>query len=442
VRKSVKKTLVSRAVAAESRAAGKLLKRIHKLAEPAFKEHESARLLAEYLADRGFQVEFPFRKIPTAFRAAWGGGRPRAGMLGEYDALPDCGKHERAWGHGCGHDLLGVGAAVGAAAAAKVLSRRRGRTPGRVVFYGCPAEETLAGKGYMARDGAFRDVDACLAWHPGGKTRANNLGGSALDSLVFEFFGKTAHGASAHAGRSALDGVMLTDVAANYLREHVPENVRLHMVIRDGGDAPNVVPGYARAWYYVRAKDRAQVDEVRERLTACARGAALATGTRMRWRRIAAVYSRLANDAMTDVVRGNLELFGAPRATAADRRRAKRRGSKGEFARGVAPDAETQGRGSTDEDNVSWLVPLGRFTVACVPKGTTGHHRDWSAQGGLPFAQRGCLQAAKIFAGCALDLILDKAALRRARAEFRRRTRGFTYDPLLTRSQKVPIDPP
>ena len=147
----------------------------------------------------------------------------------------------------------------------------------------------------MARDGAFRDLDAVLAWHPGSGSGVNNYGGSSLDSLVYEFFGKTSHGASAHNGRSALDGVMLMDVAANYLREHVPENVRIHCVIRDGGDAPNVVPAYAKVWYYVRGKGRAQVDEVRERLTACAEGAARATDTGMKWRRITAVYPRLPN---------------------------------------------------------------------------------------------------------------------------------------------------
>jgi aminobenzoyl-glutamate utilization protein B len=310
------------------------------------------------------------------------------------------------------------------------------------VYYGCPAEETLAGKGYMARDGAFRDIDACLAWHPSGKTRANNVGGSALDSLVFDFRGRTAHGASAHAGRSALDAVMLADVAANYLREHVPENVRIHMVVREGGDAPNVVPAAARAWYYVRGKDRKQVDEVRERLLACARGAAMATGTSFRWRRIAAIYERLPSDAMTAVLQKNLELFGAPRATAADVRRARRLGLREGFSAGVEEPSPQQGRGSTDEDTVSWLCPLARFDLACVAKGTTGHHRQLAAQTALPFAVRGMLAAAKVFAGCAADLVTDRKLLAKARAEFRRRTRKSRFDPLLAKSQKVPIDAP
>jgi aminobenzoyl-glutamate utilization protein B len=442
--RSAKKKAVTKAVRAEARAAEKLLKQVHKFAEPAFKEKKSAAAIAAYLAERGFEVEFPWRRIPTAFRAVRGGGRPAIGILGEYDALPNCGKQEGTWGHGCGHDLLGVAAAAGAVAAAEVLAAGRGRRKrrGKVIYYGCPAEETLAGKSYMARDGAFRDMDACLCWHPGGANKVRATGGAALDSLVFEFFGKTAHGASAHAGRSALDGVMLTDVAANYLREHVPENVRMHMVVRDGGDAPNVVPAYAKAWYYVRGKSREQVDELRERLIRCARGAALATETRMKWRRIAACYHRCENEAMEKVVAENLRLFGGPRATPADRRRAKRRGTKGEFVSGIDEDRGAQGRGSTDEDNVSWLAPLGGFAIACVSRGTTGHHRQYEAQTALPFAVRGMLQAAKVFAGCAADLVTEGRKLAAAKREFRRKTRDFTYDPLLTKNQKVPIDPP
>jgi len=351
VRAQTKKRRIDRAVRAEAAAARKLSLEIHQLAEPAFKEAKSARLLGEYLEAHGFAVEFPFKKIPTAFRATWGRGKPSVGLLGEYDALPNCGATEGAWGHGCGHNLLGVAPAVGAVAARQVMEAAQ--LHGRLVYYGCPAEETLAGKVYMARDGAFRDLDLCLAWHPAAETGVNNFGGSSLDSVVYEFFGKTAHGAGAHQGRSALDGVMLTDVAANYLREHVPENVRIHSVIRDGGDAPNVVPAYAKSWYFVRGVDRAEVDDVRERLTACACGAAMATGTKMKWHRITGVYQRLPNDTLCEAVRANVELFGGPRPTAEDRRRAAEiLGGEAALSTGVAEGSGTQGRGSTDEDNV------------------------------------------------------------------------------------------
>jgi len=294
----------------------------------------------------------------------------------------------------------------------------------------------------MARDGAFRDMDAVLAWHPGTSTGVNNYGGSSLDSLVYEFYGRTAHGASAHHGRSALDGVMLMDVAANYLREHIPENCRIHCIIRDGGDAPNVVPAYAKVWYFVRGKDRAQVDELRQRLTACAEGAAIATGTEMKWHRITAVYPRLPNDAMCDAVANNVTLFGAPRATKGDREVVEKMGYKKGFNTSISTSHGTQSRGSSDEDNVSWLAPMGRFTVACYALGTPGHHRDMAAQAVLPFADRAIFQAAKIFAGSALDLFQKPDLLSKVKSEFRSKTKRFTYDPLIPKRQKVPVDPP
>ena len=435
-----KKALLDSAVNVDARAVRKLVVDICGWAERPFREVKSANALADYMASQGFEVQFPYRKIPTAFRAVWGKGKPAVGMLGEYDALPNCGPEDGQWGHGCGHNLLGVAPAAGAVAAKRVLEGDGAK--GTIIYYGCPAEETLGGKVYMARDGAFRDMDAVLAWHPAAGSGVNNAGGSSLDSLVYEFFGRTAHGASAHTGRSALDGVMLMDVAANYLREHVPENVRIHSVIRDGGDAPNVVPAYAKIWYFVRGKDRAEVDEVRKRLTGCAEGAATATETTMKWYRVTAVYPRLPNDAMCEATRKNLGLFGPPRPTQDDRKRARKLGLKGDFDTSIAKGTGSQGRGSSDEDNVSWLAPMGRFQLACYAKGAPGHHRGLAAQTALPFAQRAALQAAKVFAGTALDLCQNPELMRKARAEFRKRTKGFTYDPLVPKRQKVPVDPP
>ena len=435
-----KKHLIKKLVKAEAKRAAAIADRIADLAEPPFREMESAKLLADYLCEHDFDVSFGYRQMPSAFRASWGKGKPVVGMLAEYDALPNCGAKEGTWGHGCGHNLLGTGSTVAAVAARKALEGRK--LKGQVVLYGCPAEETLAGKVYMARDGAFADLDAALAWHPGSGNGVNNAGGSALDSIVLEFFGRTAHGASAHGGRSALDGVMLTDVAVNYLREHVTENVRIHMAVLDGGDAPNVVPAYARCWYYVRAKDRAQVDDVRRRLTACARGAAQATETRLKVTLLAGIYNRLPNDAMANAAMENMKLFGPPRATAADVRRASKKGKRAEFGKDVAKGFGTQGRASSDEDTVSWLTPLGRYNVACVPKNVTGHHRDYAMQVKAPFAHRGALRAAEVLAATAFDLCADGKLLGRVRKEFTRRTKGFTFDPLVPKRQRPPIEFP
>ncbi len=439
MRPNEKRKRVVEAVRPEASTARRLASRIWELAEPPFIEKESAKLLADYLADRGFRVDFGIPSVPTGFRAVWGKGRPVVGILGEYDALPDCGAQKGTYGHACGHNLLGVGSAVGAVATARLL--KESGKPGRVIYWGCPAEETLAGKVYMARDGAFRGMDACLAWHPGNKTVVNAAGGSALDSLVFEFFGQTAHGASAHGGRSALDAAVLTDVAVNYLREHVPDNVRIHSVIREGGNAPNVVPEYARIWYYTRAKDRAQVDDITRRVIRCARAAAMATETRVRVKKLTAVYSRLRNRALAELLRDNLVLMRAPRVTEADRQRAKAAGTEGKFNAEVDEKiGETAGKATSDEDSVSWLAPLCGFSVACVPEGVRGHHREYTAQSNLPFAHRAMLKAAQVHAATAWDLLTKPALLKKARGEFKAGTKGFRYAPLVSKRQKPPVE--
>lgn len=435
------KEQVEQAVAAQANAIWEVAQGIHCDAEQPFQEYQSSKRLAEYLSANGFTVTFPYPNIPTALKATWGSKGPVIGVLGEYDALPDCGEKEGTWGHGCGHNLLGSAPAAGVVAAKAVMDQLG--LEGRLVYYGCPAEETLAGKVYMARDGAFTDLDICLAWHPSSSTKVDRVGGSALDSIVFEFFGKTAHaGGAPHKGRSALDGVILLDVAANYLREHVEENVRIHSVIRNGGEFPNVVPGYAKSWYFVRARNRAQVDAVRERLIACAQGAAMATGTEMKWHRLTGIYERLPNEIVGDVIEANLKRFGAPRATKSDRELVKRLGLSGEFDATIHPSDKTPRRASSDETNVSWLAPFNRFNMVCFGKDTPSHHRHLTAQGVMPFAKRGLLQSAKVFAGSALEFLTQPELVKKAKAEFRTRTKGFKYDPLVSKDQPVPVELP
>jgi aminobenzoyl-glutamate utilization protein B len=440
-----KKKGVRELVAAEKKSAVELAGAVWELAELPWEESESAALIAQYLARRGFTVTWPFKMIPTAFKAVRGKGKPVVGVLGEYDALPECGARSGAPGHGCGHNLLGVGSAVAAVAAAEMLAAAK--KPARVVYWGCPAEEALAGKVYMARDGGFRGMDACLCWHPSSGNRVKATGGSALDSIVFEYHGKTAHGAYADGGRSALDAAVLTDVAANYLREHMPENVRMHCVFPDAGNAPNVVPEYARLWYYVRGRNRQQVDDVTRRLILCAKGAAMATETKVSHTIVTSMYQRLPNRTLAEAALTNFELFGAPRATRADEALvAELRGgekAKVEFEKAVQPDVSGEaGRGSSDEDTVSWLAPLTGVAVACTAKATTGHHRDYTAQTNLPFAHRGMLRAAEVLAATAWDLCTDKKLLAKAKSEFRKGTKGFTFDPLVPKKQNpLAVDP-
>ena len=411
--------------------------RIWEYAEEPLKEFRSARLLRGVLERHGFRVETEFPKLPTAFAMAAGRGRPRLGLLAEYDALPDCGPEPGTWGHGCGHNLLGAGSLL-AALVAQAVMREKGLR-GTVVLYGCPAEETLAGKVYMARDGAFADLDAALSWHPNAANRVGAAGGSAMNTYAFEFFGKTAHGASAHNGRSALDAVELMDHAVNILREHVPENVRIHSVVTCGGRAPNVVPEYARSWLYVRGRDRKQVGEIAKRIIKCARGAATATETRAKITLLTGCYERLLNDALAEHLHACLKASGGPPFDQRDERRLKRMKVKGELSTKVDDIDRNRGRASSDWDNVSWLAPLGILRVATRPKGVAGHHRDTTRFGNTPIAHKGVAHAGKVLALAALSLIEGRATLRRIRREFRRRTKDFTYDPIIPRRQNPPI---
>lgn len=430
------KKLITRLTNKEKLPAITLAKQIWKLAEPGFCEHKSAKLTADYLAMAGFRVEFCFKNIPNAFRAVFGNGKPIIGILGEYDALPGCAPEnstKNTYGHGCGHHLIGAGGAL----AAVVLSRmlKQSKRPGTIVFLGCPAEELLAGKVYMARDGAFDGLDVCLECHPGVKTCIDIYGGSALDSLVFEFYGVTAHGAFAHSGRSALDAAMLTDVAVNYLREHVPERVRIHSVLTKGGDAPNVVPDYARLWYYVRAPNRKTVDTITRRVILCAKAGAMATETKLKVRYLTGVYERLPNMALANLLFDNLRMFGQLIPSAKEKKEIKQKGLKPQFNREISMSKEVS-RASNDADNVSWITPLGYFGFGCVPKATRGHHTTFTIQSNTEFAYRGMVRAAEVLAATAWDLIVNPRLLQKVRNEFMKKTKKFHYDPLIPTTQK------
>jgi len=416
----------------------RIAKEIWHLAEPPLGEFKSAELLEQYLVQCGFAVQRPWKILPTAFRAVAGSGSPTIGILAEYDALPDCGRRRGQWGHGCGHNLLGTASVLAGIVAAEVLGRM-GRD-GRIIVFGTPAEETLAGKVYMAREGAFRRLDAVLAWHPGTETRADLAGGAAMDSLSFYFRGKTAHaGGAPHKGRSALDAAVLTDVAVNYLREHVEPSVRIHCVIPDGGSAPNVVPDKAEIWYYVRGRDREQVDQTRRRVELCARGAALATETRVRCVVHDSVTQRIRNETMAELMDAVLRRVGPPKFTAADTKAARKIMPKCQYARKIEPIKTEPGTGSSDEDNVSWFAPLGRISVACVPSKTTSHHRDYAAAVAIPGAHRGMLKAAEALAVAAVELVLNKPLLAKAKAQFRRQMKGKKYDLPMSPGAKPPV---
>ena len=292
-----------------------------KYSEIALTETRSAEFVAKVLEAEGFKIERGVADMPTAFVAAWGSGGPVIGILAEYDALPDIGndpvptrqprKDGHAHGQGCGHNLFAAGS-VGAAIALKRTMEQYG-IKGTVKLFGTPAEETVVGKVYMANAGVFDGIDITLDWHPFYYTEVTNAQGQALNNFQVEFFGKAAHGAfDPWNGRSALDAVEIMNHAANMMREHIEPSARIHYVIPNGGEAPNVVPAYAKVWYYVRDSNRQKVEANYEWLTQIAEAAALATQTTHKITLITGVHELLLNRPLQEAAQANLEYVGAP----------------------------------------------------------------------------------------------------------------------------------
>jgi aminobenzoyl-glutamate utilization protein B len=412
-------------------------------AETALRETRSAALLAERAERHGFTVERGVAGMPTAFVASYGSGEPVIAVLGEYDALPGLSQKVQptrealeagAPGHGCGHNLFGA-ASLGAAIAVKQLIES-GRLSGTVRFYGTPAEESVGGKIYMVRDGLFDDVDVVLAWHPDYVTRADTESSQAMVDFVVEFHGLAAHAAyDPWNARSALDAVELFTFALNQLREHVRPTVRMHYVIREGGEVPNVVPARASAWVWIRDSKHKRVDELVERARDIAEGAALATGTSAELRIQTGSYEMLPSFAGAALLDENLERLGPLAFTEEEQ----------EFARAIQRAAgvpevglrtevqplelepgEPEG-GSTDVADVSWVVPTLHLVVATAPDAAGWHAWPVVAAGGMSIGHKGMLYAAKALAATMVDLLERPEAVAAVREEFARATDGKEY---------------
>ncbi|MCB0840986.1 MAG: amidohydrolase, partial [Bacteroidetes bacterium] len=287
-------------------------------AETALEEHNSSKALSDYAKSQGFEVQLGVAEMPTAFIASYGSGKPVIGILGEFDALPGISQkaspvkepyQEGAPGHGCGHNMFGVGS-LGAAVAIKELMEA-GKLTGTVRFYGTPAEETIFGKLYMARAGMFDDVDICLDWHPGADIEANTQSSQALIDFTISFKGQAAHAAAdPWNGRSALDGLELYTTGLNYIREHVEPSVRIHYMIQHGGDVVNVVPEHAQIWTRIRDSKREGMLAVYERVKKIAEGAAMMAEVGYEIKLISGLHEILVNREGAAVLQKNLELLG------------------------------------------------------------------------------------------------------------------------------------
>ncbi len=429
----------------------KIALQIWDLAEMGYQEEKSSALLQATLADAGFRIQKGVAQIPTAFIAEYGSGSPVIAILGEYDALPGLSQEAIAEkksaggsaGHACGHHLFGT-ASTAATIAVKEWLKENGKT-GTIRFYGCPAEEGGGAKVYLAREGLFNDVDVALHWHPASHNSASAAASLANISAKFRFKGVAAHAAGApEMGRSALDAVESMNVMVNMMREHIPQEARIHYVITDGGKAPNVVPDFAEVYYYARHQSRDVVRGIFERIVKTAEGAALGTETTMEYEIVNGVHELLPNIALQKTVHENLSKLGGYNYTEAESAFAKKiANSLGNNSLDLTLVAKVTPfnpvgtpMGSTDVGDVSFVVPTVGFGTATWVPGTPAHSWQAVAAGGTSIGTKGMLLAAKTLALTAVDLYSNPELVAKAKKEFQeKRGSDFTYTPLLGNRQ-------
>jgi aminobenzoyl-glutamate utilization protein B len=431
--------------------------KIGRFAEVAMEEYKSSELLASYLEENGFDVTRGVAGMPTAFVAVYGSGEPAIGILAEYDALPGLSQQpvpykkpvqEGKPGHGCGHNVFGTASTAAAVAVKEVMEKSN--IGGTVKLFGCPAEETVVGKVFMAREGVFDGLSCCIQWHPSSVNSVSLGSSNAMNQFEVEWVGKTAHAAGdPWHGRSALDAVELTNVGLNYLREHLKPTARIHYVIKQGGGAPNVVPDYARAWYYVRDIDREDVEKDYQRVLKIIEAAAMMTETSYKVHFISGVHEMLANRKGNEVVYSNLLLVGAPEFSQEEQEFAK------EIQKNLGIDEEglkatieplrlperSCGSGSTDVAEVSWLTPTTSLGVAFKPMGTPGHHWSAVACGQMSIGHKAVITAAKVMAASGLDFLDHPEIIKEMREEWMKRKEGKEYKSPLPPDVKPPVKP-
>ncbi len=432
-----------------------------------FRETYAAGLFETKLQEEGFAVKKGLGGIPTALSGTYGSGKPVIGLLGEFDALPGMSQEagiltkkpvqEGAPGHGCGHNLLGVGAFGAAIAVKRFLEKNH--LPGTVIFFGCPAEEGGSGKGFMARDHVFDDVDAAFTWHPGEVNSVSVSSTMANYQVRYRFYGKASHAAMApERGRSALDALELMNVGVQFLREHVPADTRIHYAITDtGGFAPGIVQDFSEAVYLMRAGSLDGVRELYRRVNLVAQGAATMTETKVEEQFIKACSNILPSSRLNRVMQKNLEAVPAPAYSSEElayaRAVQKTAGSgktyfdqlysacdsekdreRFEVQRdlplhaGALPLAkESFGFVSSDVGDVSWNCPTAQINGTTMPAGLAMHSWQVVSVGKSSIAHKGMLYAAKVMAGSAIDVLTDPSVAAEAKEEMDRRTGGKKY---------------
>jgi aminobenzoyl-glutamate utilization protein B len=425
----------------------KISDQIWALAETAFEEHKSSKLLADYAEQQGFTVERGVAGIPTAFVATYGSGKPVISVLGEFDALPGLSQktepnkaplHEGEPGHGCGHNLFGA-ASLGAAIAIKELMES-GKIKGTIKFMGTPSEEKYFGKIWMVRAGLWDDVDVNISWHPSAETKAAVQTSLALVDFEVEFFGQAAHAAlDPWNGRSAVDALELYTTGINYYREHVKPTVRIHYQIQDAGKVANVVPDYAKLWVRVRDIKRSGMLPVYERIKKMAGGAATMANVDYKISLISGIYEVLVNREGGKIMQSNLELLGPITYTPEEI----------EFGKGIQAATgkpqvgmdsniypledtkENPQAASSDVGDVSWNVPNINLGVTTAPKGTPWHSWAVVACGGMSIGHKGLTYAAKAMAMTMDDLFENPKLIEKVKAEYKERKGDEVYEAMI-----------
>jgi len=447
--------------------------RIWEFAELGLIESKSSALLADELEKHGFKLERGIAGMPTAFVASYGKDKPVIGIMGEYDALP--GLSQKAVprqepsepekpGHGCGHNIYGTSGMAAVVAVKKALEKSG--SGGTVKFFGCPAEENYSGKVYMVRDGFFNGLDAAFGHHPSSMNAASLRSSLAIVSARFHFYGRAAHaGGSPEQGRSALDAVELMNIGVNYLREHVIQDARIHYIVEKGGFQPNIVPPYARSWYYVRAPERNEVEYIYDWIVEIAKGAAMMTRTELKVEVEAGIYNTVPNRVLAELIVKNMREVGLPKHSKAELefaeqiaktipremkvtalKKTKRPGWErlvDKLLDDEVPEPWGDGdysHGSTDVADVSWQVPTVEFGTATWALGTPGHSWQNVAQSKVGLGHKSLIFSAKVMAGTVLDLLADQKIVQKAREEHRQRLGGKKYKSPIPPDHKPPLD--
>ncbi len=420
---------------------------IWEYAEVGYKEVKSAALHIQHLKDAGFTVETGVAGIPTAFVATYGSGSPAIGILAEYDALPGINQSASAErdpiagknaGHACGHHLFGT-ASVSAGIAIKDLIAA-GKLKGTIKVFGTPAEEGGSGKVFLVRAGLFNNLDAVIHWHPDDANAVTTTSALANKSAKFKFYGISAHAAAApEQGRSALDAVEAMDNMVNMMREHIPQETRIHYVITNGGKAPNVIPDFAEVYYYVRHPKRKDVVEIFDRVVKAAEGAALGTGTTMKYDIIGGTHDLLINKTLAETMQANLDKVGGVTYTEEEIAFAKKIQPTMVAPVDMATAAQVKpltyinegNSGSTDVGDVSYALPTVGLRAATWVPGTAAHSWQAVASGGTEIGTKGMLVASKTMALTAIDLMSNPALLAKAMEEFIKSKGDYKYKALL-----------